>query len=137
MNRILQPLLATFAVVLPLLVFSGCQATNINPVGAIIGSSKPSPPPVDPATLQGEVLRFADEYLDRTSYAIDDYAARVGTVEARHQAMVWKATGSASGVAIASGPNPTANLLDFLASTTVTRLGLEEVWIKTPAGEAF
>jgi hypothetical protein len=40
-------------------------------------------------------------------------------------------------VTIVTGPNPRANLLDFVALATVTRMALEEVWTKTTNGAAF
>lgn len=43
----------------------------------------------------------------------------------------------AAAVTIVTGPNPQANLLDFIALATVTRTALEEIWVKSPNGPAF
>jgi hypothetical protein len=134
LRPLLRRVLST-AALLALLMLIGCQS-KLNPVNVIIPQNKP-PPPLDPAVLQTEVLRLAGEYLNRTDYAIDDYARRAGTDGARRQAMQWKLNGSTSAVAIASGPNPAANLLDFMALTTVTRTALEEARAEVPNGAAF
>ena len=91
----------------------------------------------DPAALQTELQRYADEYASRTAAALEDYARLTGTPEARRQALQWKASVGLAAVSIASGPNPQANLMDFLGLATVTRLVMEEVWIKTTNGPAF
>ena len=104
-------------------------------VTAVVPGGKSQSP--DPAVLQVELQRFADEHSSRTVAALDDYARSVATPEARSQALRWKVATASAAMGIASGPNPQANLLDFLALTTVTRTALEEVWIKTTNGPAF
>jgi hypothetical protein len=104
-------------------------------VAAVVPHGEPSAP--DPADLQLDVQRFADEYSSRTAVALDDYAKRVGTPEARSQALNWKVAAGSAAVGIASGPNPRVSLLDFLSMTTMTRTALEETWIKTANGAAF
>ncbi|MCL4178295.1 MAG: hypothetical protein KJ072_11220 [Verrucomicrobia bacterium] len=94
-------------------------------------------PAQDPAALQVQLQRFADEYAGRTTAALDDYVRRLGTADARSQALRWKVAVSSATVTIATGPNPQANLLDFLALATITRMALEEVWVKTTDGPAF
>lgn len=120
---------------------SGCRVAEetvklpMRAVTAVTPSSKASVP--DPAFLQTQLQRFADEYTSRTTAALDDYARLVGTEEASSQALRWKVASASAAVSIASGPNPQANLLDFLALTTVTRTALEEVWVKTTNATAF
>lgn len=123
------------------LVAGGCRVVKETArlpgkaVTAVVpGSKSPSP---DPAALQVELQRFADEYSSRTVAALDDYSRSVASPEARSQALRWKVAASAAAMGISSGPNPQANLLDFLVLTTVTRTALEEVWIKTTNGPAF
>ena len=102
---------------------------------AVVPSDKPSPP--DPAFVQAGLQRFADDYANRTTAVLDDYARTIGTPEARTRALRWKIAAGTAALGIASGPDPQANLLDFLALTTITRLTLEEVWVRTPEGPAF
>lgn len=122
-------------------VMSGCRLINktaslpMNAVSSVVPGSRSSQP--DAAALQVELQRFADEFAGRTIKALDDYAQSVGTDEARRQVLQWKVSVSAACVSIASGPNPTANLLDFLALATITRTALEEDWVKSAQGRAF
>lgn len=109
-------------------LLSGCgvveQTGKIPVVGAVVprtGSGEK-----DPAALQAELQRYADESLSRSQAAIDDYARLMGTAEARHQALEWKVTIGSSVVGIVSGPNPKAALVDLLALATLTRTALEE-----------
>jgi hypothetical protein len=81
----------------------------------------------DPAALQVELQRFADEFAGRTVAALEDYARLAGTDEARRQVLHWKISVGAAAVTIATGPNPQANLLDFVALASATRTALERV----------
>jgi hypothetical protein len=85
-----------------------------------------SPPPPDPAALQTEVLHYADAFSSQTSAALDAYAHRVNTSEARLQTLNWKLSLGSSALGIATGPNPTANLLDFVVLTTLLHASLVE-----------
>ena len=135
-REIMWPPLALLA-----LVLTGCRVVQetarlpASAMTALVPGGKSHA--LDPAALQVEVQRFADEYASRTTAALDDYAHHLGTPAARRQALRWKVAAGSAVVSIASGSNPHANLLDFLALTTVTRLALEEVWIKTTNGAAF
>jgi hypothetical protein len=133
-------LVLSLAVVLPLLL-GGCRfarETANAPVKAVAGMMPGTKSPAfDPALLQAELQRYADEYASRTTAALDDYAARAGTPEGRHQALQWKVSAGFAAVGIASGPNPRANLLDFLALATVTRMALEDASIEATNGPAF
>lgn len=123
------------------LALSGCRVVEEtarlpgNAVSAIVPGEKSTQP--DPAALQVELQRYSDQYASRTIAALDDYAELVGTPEARTQALHWKVSASSAAVSIASGPNPRANLIDFIALATVMRTALEDVWIKTTNGPAF
>jgi hypothetical protein len=104
-------------------------------VTAVVPPARPEPP--DPSFVQARLQRFADEYANRTTVVLDEYASRAKTDEERARALRWKIAAATTAVTIAGGPDPQANLLDFLALTTVTRMTLEDVWIKTPDGAAF
>jgi hypothetical protein len=81
----------------------------------------------DPAALQVELQRFADEFAGRTVAALEDYARLAGTDEARRQVLHWRVSVGAAAVTIATGPNPQANLLDFVALASATRTALERL----------
>lgn len=129
------------AAVLLLPVVSGCRIAEetarlpMRAVTAVAPATQPQAP--DAALVQVELQRFADEYSSRTIAALDKYAEQVGTIEACSQALKWKVSASTAAMSIASGPNPLANLLDFLALTSVMRTALESVWLKTTNGPAF
>lgn len=122
------------------LTLSGCRVAEetvqvpMKAVSAIVPGPKSAQ--VDPATVQAELQRYADEYASRTAAALDDCAARTGTPEARYQALQWKVSVGSAAVSIASAPNPQANLLDFLALATSTRMFLEQGWLKSTNGPA-
>jgi hypothetical protein len=78
------------------------------------------------AALQAGLQRYADEFMSLTTAALDEFARRTGTPEARSQALQWKLPVVSAAVGIASGPNPSANLLDFITLAMVTRLAVEE-----------
>ena len=92
---------------------------------------------IDPALLQTEVLRYADDFSSRMGSGIDDYVSRVNTQEARDQGLRWKIAQESSALGIATGPNPAANLLDFLALATLTRAFLEERATNATPSDAF
>ena len=96
-----------------------------------------TPPPIDPAALQTEVERYADEFTSRSVFALEEYAQRAGTDEARRKALLAKLALSTSAFSIASAPNPFASMLDFVALATVTRRILEEEWVVSPEGDAY
>ena len=112
------------------IVASGCSAAKktvqmpAQLVSSVVPGSKGAPP--DPAAIQGDVLRYADDFISRASSGIDEYAGRSGTPKARSQALVWKLSMDSSAVAIATGPNPVVNLLDFVALASLTRAFLEQ-----------
>jgi hypothetical protein len=119
----------------------GCRIAHETvrlPMRAVAVVAPPATPGAqDPAFVQAKLQRFADEYSTRTVAALDEYARRVGTDDARRQALRWKVTAGTTAMGIAGGPDPKANLLDFLALTTLSRMSLEEVWTKTADGPAF
>jgi len=96
-----------------------------------------SPAQIDPAALQTEVERYADEFTSRTVLAVDDHPRRARTEDARRTALNGKLALSTSAFSIASAPNPFASMLDFVALATVMRRILEEEWTKSAEGDAY
>lgn len=123
-----------------LLVLSGCQlvkkATQV-PNQVVTAVTPGAKKHADPAGLQVQLQRFADEYSGRTIAAMNRYAADIGTEQAFRQTLRWKVMAATSAVTIASGPNPQVNLLDFLALTTVTRMALEDLHNQPGSGPHF
>ena len=122
--------LAVAMVPLALLAGNGCRLVKqtaslpVNAVESVVPGKKSTQP--DPGLVQTEVLRFADSFCGRTAAALDEYARQVNTTEARIQALSWKLSLVSSTLGIATGPNPTANLLDMVTLATMTRASLEE-----------
>lgn len=92
---------------------------------------------VDPVVLQFELQRYVDDFASRTANALNEYSRHIGTDQARRQELAWKLAACTSAFSIASGPNPTANLIDLIAMSTVTRHALENHWVGTTNGAAF
>jgi hypothetical protein len=91
----------------------------------------------DPAELQTQIQRFSDDFFSRTTQSLDNYAAKVGTEQGRVVSLQLKLASLASMLSIASGPNPNVNLLDQVSAATLTRMMIEDYWLKTPNGPAF
>jgi hypothetical protein len=123
---------AMMALLMPVLALglAGCQVAQETArlpgqmVTAVVPGMKSAPP--DPAALQTAVLRYADDFTSRTAEALEDYVRRVNTPEARLQALTWRLAMDSAALGIATGPNPTANLVDFVALATLSRTFLEQ-----------
>jgi hypothetical protein len=72
------------------------------------------------------VLRFADSFIALTATALDEYASRTKTPKGRLEALSWKLSLNSSALGIATGPNPTVNVLDFVALGTLMHVSVEE-----------
>src|SRR5262245_52707728 len=77
-----------------------------------IQSGTNTPGAITPTTLQAKVMRFADEYSLVVAQAAEDFAANVGTTEARYVATRIKLGQATAAVVNATGQNPTVNALD-------------------------
>jgi hypothetical protein len=123
------------------LLLTGCRVVQgtIRMPGRVVQAVTPGSQSqtIDLAVLQRDLQRFADEYAERTTSALDSYARNVGTAEARRQALRWKVTVNSAVITIVTGPNPQVNLLDCLALATLTRMALEEISERTDEGPAF
>ncbi|HWH67935.1 MAG TPA: hypothetical protein VNT26_01010 [Candidatus Sulfotelmatobacter sp.] len=105
-------------------VVKGTAKLPVTTVKAVVPGKQTTP--VDPALLEADLQRYAIDFAGRTASALEEYARRVNTPEGRTQAQNWKLGLDSSALIIATGPNPTANLLDFLALATLTRAFLED-----------
>jgi hypothetical protein len=80
--------------------------------------------------LQLQVMRFADLYATKVAQACDDFSASVDTPEARVDALRWKLGQSTSAFINASDPNPQLNALDLLVLATLSRMVVEDHYVK-------
>ena len=80
--------------------------------------------------LQLQVMRFADLYATKVAQACDDFSASVGTPDARLDALRWKLGQSTSAFINASDPNPQLNALDLLVLATLSRMVVEDHYVK-------
>jgi hypothetical protein len=118
---------------LGLLAFApGCTVLRLGSGGA--GKTSVQPELVDE---QIQLQRFADDFLARASQALDESAERLGTETGREEVLRLKLLLGSSLLSIVSGPNPNANLLDLVSLTMLTRLSVEDYWMKTTNGAAF
>jgi hypothetical protein len=125
-----------------LLVGAGCRVmrTTTELPGKAVNTFTPgsrASTVLDPVEFQVQLERFADDFTTRTAQALDEYAQRVGTPSARLEATQIKLTSSSGIISIASGPNPNVNLLDMVSVAALTRMVVEDYWIKTTNGPAF
>ena len=87
-------------------------------------------------SLQIEVLRFADDYVESVSHAADGAAKALKTREAEVAALKWKIDQATAAYADATGENPVWNALDLTVLATVSRLVIEDPKAKEEFGEA-
>lgn len=123
------------AALLALLPACGLLRAPQKVVKEVVPAKRSSQP--DPLDLQLQLQRYADDFLTKYGQALDDYAQRVGTEPTRVEALQLKLVSSSSVVSIVSGPNPIVNLLDLVSVAVLTRMSIEEYWLRTPNGPAF
>jgi hypothetical protein len=104
-----------------------------------LGRGEPEKSSVQSALLdkQIQLQRFADDFLARGGQALDETAERLGTDSGREQILRVKLLLGSSVIAVVSGPNPNANLLDIVSLTVLTRMSVQNYWMKTTNGVAF
>ncbi len=103
------------------------------------------PPPVEKRlnesglsinTLQTEVLRFADDYVNSVAHAADAAAKALRTREGDVAALKWKIDQATAAYADATGENPVWNTLDLTVLATVSRLVIDDAKAREEFGEA-
>ncbi|HEY1789011.1 MAG TPA: hypothetical protein VGJ73_12685 [Verrucomicrobiae bacterium] len=80
--------------------------------------------------LQQQVMRFADLYATTVAQSCDDLSSSVGTPEARLGMLRWKLTQSTAAFIDASDSNPTLNVLDLVVLVTLSRMVVEDHYVK-------
>ena len=128
------------ALILLALLVSGCkliQSTAQMPfraAGAVIPGMQQSGP-IDPVEVQEQLLRFSDNLMAAT-VARADRLRRDGHRIERDESLRIKLAFATDTLAIATGSNALANLVDMLVLTTITRIRLERYWIPKVYGES-
>jgi hypothetical protein len=117
-----------------LLALAGCASRGSSTApavksGSIRRESGKQPKQIPPGVLTAEVCRFADEFTILVAQAADTFAGQVGTPEARALALGWKTAVANTTMINATGPNPTANLLDMVVLVSLARMAFEEYWV--------
>jgi hypothetical protein len=130
MTKILQRLLiATLALAAGCFSFHGKPNDSARTTGPIRRTNGKRAGQISGAVLTAEVGRFADEYTVLVAQAADTFATQVGTPQSRVIALGWKTSVANTTMIIATGMNPTANLLDMVVLVTLQRMTFEEYWV--------
>jgi hypothetical protein len=104
-------------------------------VRTVEGTMGMKPPTNTVVLLQTEVMREADGYVSAVAQAADEFATKVGTVEARTAALQWKLHQGTSAFAIAAGDNPTLNAVDLVVLASLSRHVMENSWVSNRFGQ--
>src|SRR5262245_42575363 len=81
--------------------------------------------------LQLRVMRYADEYVGRIIGPLNEFQSQPHTTaDERLAAQNWKVQQSTSAYTVASGPNPLTNALDMVVLATLSRMVMEDSWVK-------
>jgi hypothetical protein len=100
--------------------------TLVHAVEGTIGMAQPTNMiPV----VQTDVMREADNYVTIVAQAANEFAAKVGTPEARTAALEWKLHQGDSAFNIAVGENPLVNAVDFVVLASLSRGVVEDYWV--------
>lgn len=91
--------------------------------------------PVSEVEVQQDLQRFAGQYLDRNTEAMEDAYRRLDT-EKQYQLMKRALLYDSSVLDIVTGKTVVVNLLDLLVFTALTRQKFEEHWQPKVFGEA-
>ncbi len=86
-------------------------------------------------TLQLEVMRFADEYAGRSRESIVRFQNGLATPDERLVAQNWKVQQASAAYTIASGPNPISNALDMVVLASLSRMVIDDTWMREGYGE--
>lgn len=85
--------------------------------------------------LQLKVMRYADEYSGALVDPLGRFTSAAKSAEERLTAQNWRISQATSTYTIASGPNPIINALDMIVLASLSRMVLEDQWVKQTYGE--
>lgn len=90
----------------------------------------------DPVELQSQLLRFADNYVDAINRAAGKLEQEDGPPAQRRMVLMRRITTTKDMLAIATGANSYANLLDMVILVSVNRMNVEGYWMPKHYGES-
>jgi hypothetical protein len=125
-----SPLFPSLLLMAILALLPGCGLLRApqTVVNTVVPKGRTSQP--DPLELQVKIDRFADNFSILTAQALEDYAKETGTESARIESLQLRLLSASAVTSIASGPNPNANLMDLVAVVTLSRMAVEDRWMK-------
>ncbi len=85
--------------------------------------------------LQLRVMRFSDAYVGRVREAALAYQSGPASGQQRLNAQEWKVQQSTAAYTIASGSNPLISTLDMVVLATLSRMVIDDAWVRAGAGE--
>ncbi len=85
--------------------------------------------PVAATELQAKVMSFADGFIYALAETCTDLEPRLSEPRERAALQTLKLNFANTALLIASGPNPSANLLDMVALVTLGRMNVEHYWL--------
>lgn len=123
---------------LPMLFATGCSSivrVAESPLRELAETleTDPGTRSLTPVELQNQLMRFADRYHAAVIAATMKLREH-GKPPDRKRLLLMKLRYSEDLYAVATGPNPLANLLDMIVVVTMTRMQLLDYWIPTMFG---
>jgi len=132
---------AAALLVLPLSLCGGCallKSTLALPEKGIrtLLSSSQNDGGVDPVELQSQLLRFADNYVDTLNLAAGKLKQEDGQPDQKRKVLARRIATTNDTLAIATGANTYANLLDMIILVVLNRMNVEDYWIPKRYGDS-
>jgi hypothetical protein len=90
----------------------------------------------DPVELQSQLLRFADNSIETLNLAIGKLQQKDDKATRRRNLLMRRITTTKDILAIATGANTYANLLDMVILASLNRMSIEDYWMPKVYGES-
>jgi hypothetical protein len=119
-----------------LLLAGGCSLMPFHKTQTAPSIAAPGQGTLTVTQLQGEVLRFADDYASSVANAADGAAKSAGTREALVAALKWKLDQATAVYVSATGENPVWDALDVVVLAVVSRMVVEDAKTREEFGAA-
>jgi len=104
-------------------------------IRSMLSLNRDDPNP-DPVELQSQLIRFADNYIDMLTSAINKLRQENGQPAERRNILARRIDTTNDVLAIATGANAYANLLDMAILVTLNRMSVEDYWMPKRFGES-
>ncbi|MDF7799700.1 hypothetical protein P4C99_09495 [Pontiellaceae bacterium B1224] len=90
-----------------------------------------------PGELQQSLLQFANSYSLRLIQSLKDVEDAKNSSFTEEEALTFKISSIGTVITIVTGENPNVNLLNLVALSSLSRMVLEDYWVKQPNGAMF